>query len=43
MISAQTAVVLLRCLLTGLLVVAAADQLAAATNYPTRPVILVLQ
>ena len=42
MISAQTAVTLLRCLLTGFLVVAAADQVAAATNYPTRPVTLVV-
>jgi tripartite-type tricarboxylate transporter receptor subunit TctC len=42
MISAQTAVMLLRYLLTGLLVVAASDRLAAATNYPTRPVTLVV-
>jgi hypothetical protein len=43
MIRAQTAVVLLRCLLTGFLVVAAADQLTAAADYPTRPVTLVVQ
>jgi tripartite-type tricarboxylate transporter receptor subunit TctC len=42
MISAQAALVLLRCLLTGFFVVAAADQLAAATDYPTRPVTLVV-
>jgi tripartite-type tricarboxylate transporter receptor subunit TctC len=42
MISSQTAVMLLRCLMTGIFVVAAADRLAAATDYPTRPVTLVV-
>jgi tripartite-type tricarboxylate transporter receptor subunit TctC len=42
MIGAQTAVTLLRCLLTGFLVIVAAGQLAAATDYPTRPVTLVV-
>jgi tripartite-type tricarboxylate transporter receptor subunit TctC len=41
MISAQTAVTLLRCLLTGFFVVAVADQVAA-TSYPTRPITLVV-
>src|SRR5262245_20017620 len=42
MTSAQTAVMLLRCLLTGFLVVAATDRLTAATDYPTRPVTMVV-
>jgi hypothetical protein len=43
MISAQAAVLLLRYLLTGFLVVAMSHQLAAAPTHLTQPVALVLR